>query len=741
MPLTLNADLIKDDKNEYDNEEQYYINALRTIVSQWNSDYYSPISGNEDYVYRFIRNYQYYFGKQINTDFKFFEQAAPGVNQPAVWVAGKKLKSLVEFMEGSFIQILQSYNVTTKSVSEAATNERLWLHERLNIEAEIKETLEQVEGMFGVDLRNVSGFRPESPEQVNDYMTNYQRYAEQICHTLITAVMEHEYSPEKLARLFVDALVCGVAGMRPRAINGKVKWQLYTPPYLIWDRVDSDTGEGMKWAGAQYWKSITEILQEHDLDEKTRSKVKKAGENSNYFNDLVSLTGGHGHVWQKKNNDVYTLVTEAEWIGTKKVKHKHSEDKNGNEHFTRAGEKDSGKNIVKKDMEVPYEGIMVGNKFLIEYGERKNQVRSVGSLAETEISFKIFTPGIKLGETNSVVETLASHQDAIDRAAYKIQLHEVWDKGRVFYFDTSKMDTEYTEDLVDVIQEATKNRIIPYNSMKDEEGFNQSAGKSFEAVDLSSIEYIPRYMEIIQFHINQMEEAVNIPKVALGQQQTYVSKDVQQSAVAQSTKGTLPLYNSFQNYINKILQYSANLSKVLMTVPDSYYRKFIIGESEASFLEETFDIPWEDFLIYVDINDVITETQRDRLIQRAEVLANNGMIGMDDVIQLEQAKTLSEARMHFEKKLKDQQREKMKMAQMQQQKEQAENQAERQLKIMLENLSGKWDVEEQREENRGKMGEKVFEKTADQLNDKQEGERNRLSQEIQNEQQGQTQRP
>jgi hypothetical protein len=138
-----------------------------------------------------------------------------------------------------------------------------------------------------------------------------------------------------------------------------------------------------------------------------------------------------------------------------------------------------------------------------------------------------------------------------------------------------------------------------------------------------------------------MEEIVNVPKIAMGQQQGYLGAKTQAGSIAQSNLGTAYLYQGFIRFIEKDLQYALNQYKVsLLSLKEEGVG--LLDDRGYDFLEITDEVKFEDFGVYIKVKDFLDEQAKERLLAIAQAAMQNGLIDMRDYIKIETSKSYTE---------------------------------------------------------------------------------------------------
>lgn len=658
----------------------WYIKCVRAVSQHYNTTTYNELAyDSRPYVHKYLEQYKYYFGQQSSEGFQFMQEAAPNVNLPAKWVPGKKIMSLLEHMRGSFIRVINTINITTFSTTESTMDEKSMIESKLMFDLLTEELQKAMQKVSGLDqsLAGIGSFK--DLEAIKRFMQyDYKTANEVIAKELGDHILYSNHYRECFLQLFTHMLVTNCAPVKIYVENGMVKWRVISPLSFTYDQtVDNEFGRKMQFAGEVRFLTVPQILEEFQgkLNDATLSFLKEADANPK-TKSLRDMDTHHGTGYYKYLNGVLHLrVTNAEWMGVKNLRVEKTEDKYGNNHISLSPKKNKGKNYPVQCVRY---GVLIGDHHLVEYGEAENQYRKPDSLQDTMLNYHVFMPGHILGNGVSVVEKLQAHQDNIDLYKYKIQLAIGRDKGKVYTIDTSQLDG--VNDVNEIATIAQTVGIIPYNSYNDETGMSKPSGKYFDVIDLSLDPNVKSYLMLIERETKEMEEIVNIPQMALGQQQAVVGLGVQQNTIAQSTLGTLNYYDGFLKFIENLLQHSINTQKLVLDYNASTTRLNIVGQTRAQILNYSESLKFEDFGVYIDANDMIEPAAKQRILTIAQAMAQNGLMDMLDFVKLDKMDTYTEMSEYLEqslrlKKLEQAQKEQIER-QMQQEQQQAQLQSQ-----------------------------------------------------------------
>jgi hypothetical protein len=218
------------------------------------------------------------------------------------------------------------------------------------------------------------------------------------------------------------------------------------------------------------------------------------------------------------------------------------------------------------------------------------------------------------------------------------------------------------------------------------------AGQDARMVEVVDMTLDPNIQQLVSLRREEerlMEEIVNIPKVALGQQAGYVGAKTQAGTIAQSNLGTTYLYQGFIQFVEKELSFAINQYKVsLIDEPETEIP--VVGTNGKEYFRLTKDFQFQELGVYLKVRDFIDEQAKERLIGLAQAAMQNQMIDMLDYIRIEKATSYTQLMNELEYSLNKREREREKQQAMMQMMQQAqmEQQAAQQQDLMAAKEDG-----------------------------------------------------
>jgi hypothetical protein len=665
-------------------DREWYMESARYVASKYNTQVNNlGYKNNDDLtdkpVDEMLRMFTYYLGKQENRDYYYTTQDQSGCELPTVWINGQKLTSMVDFMLGTAIKMIENIEPSVKAVSRTATNKRTLDMELALLKVEFKNIFDQLEEQ-GVSFNPLGKQDFNIPDEVAKYMQyDYKQYGEEIAYDMVTDILHRNKFMAKYKQAFFYTLLAGVVGIENKIVNKRSQKEIILPYNLIWDNTfDDDLNEKARFVGKVDWITPGEVISNpyytRQLSTEEIEEIKKLTP------DNIDKLLGEDNIttnklkWYWNNNGIPALAaTTCYWIGYKELRYEKVKDKYGNNHIAKI------KNATVSDywVKTVYKATILANKYIVDYGEIHNIVRKQDDINEVELPISVFIPNMVMGENRSVVSRLHKHQDRIDFLNNEITKSVTRAKGKVFVLNKHKLGTATAQDVLNDFERMGIH--ITDGNATGEEMIGPDQNRVVDVIDMTLDPNVQQLLSLKREEERIMEEIVNVPKAAMGQQQGYLGAKTQAGTIAQSNLGTAYLYQGFVQFIEKDLQHSLNQFKVsLLENGDDDIP--VIGDRGINYLKVTEDFKFEDFGIYVKIRDFIDDQAKERLLFIAQAAMQNQAIDMLDYLQLETSKTYTELynnlKFSIEKKKRD--AEKQQEVQMMMQQAQMEQQAQMQ---------------------------------------------------------------
>lgn len=665
-------------------DQLWYTENARYVASKYNTQFNSLGFRNASVNYdkpidEMLRLFTYYLGKQENRDYYYTTQDQTGCELPTVWINGQKLTSMIDFMLGTGIKMIENIEPSVKAISRTAVNKKTLDMELALLKVEFANVFKQMEEDFGVSVNPLGTKEFELPEEVMKYMQyDYKQYGEEIAYDMITDILHRNKFMSKYKQAFFYTLLAGVVGIENLIINKKQTKKIILPYNLIWDNTfDDDLNEGARFVGKIDWITPGEIVSNpyytRQLSEAEVNEIKKLTP------DNIDKLLGEDNIttnklkWYWNNNGVPSIAaTTCYWIGYKELRYEKTKDKYGNTHLGKIKGPAASQYWVK----TVYKATLLANKYVVDFGEVENIVRKSDDINDVQLPITVFIPNMVMGESRSIASRLHKHQDRIDFLNNEITKTITRAKGKVFVLNKNKLGSATSQEVLNDFERIGIH--ISDGGATGEDPVAADNNRIVEVVDMTLDPNVQQLLSLKREEERIMEEIVNVPKVAMGQQQGYVGAKTQAGSIAQSNLGTAYLYQGFIQFIEKDLQYALNQFKVSLLANEDEDIP-VVGDRGMNFLKVTKDFMFEDFGIYVKVKDFIDDQAKERLLFIAQAAMQNQAIDMLDYIAIETSKTYAELQNQLRYAIEKKQRKMEEQQQIQMMMQQAQMEQQQQL--------------------------------------------------------------
>ena len=640
---------LRDQPNQFIPENQknaeWYKDSLRYVAEKYNTQQnmlgYQNTATYEKPVDEMLRMFTYYLGKQENKDYYYKTKDENNCDLPTVWINGQKLTSMIDFMIGNAIKMIENIEPSVKGTSEALVSKKNMMLTMGMVKIKYQEIFERM-SQDGVEFNPTGVEQFETPEDLERFMLyDYKEYAEVIAQRLANDILYRNRFIEKYKQSFLYLLLGGVCGIENSIKNGRQYKEIILPYNLIWDNsVDDDFNSRAHYVGKIDWLTPGEILSRPEfLEYLTPQEIDEIKSvNTQTMDKMLGeeyITSNKLRWWYNYSGVPKIACVTGYWVGYKELRYEQVKDQYGNEHFSKMRTRQNSKYWIK----TVYKGTLIANKYVVDYGETTNIVRRSDDPREVQLPISVFLPNMVMGETRSIASRLHKHQDRIDYLTYEITKMTDRAKGKVFVLNKHKLGSATSQEILNDFERMGIH--ITDGNMTGEDFNNADYNKVVEVVDMTLDPNVNMMITLRREEERIMEEIVNVPKVAMGQQQGYLGAKTQAGSIAQSNLGTSYLYQGFIQFLENDLQYALNQYKVSLIALETDTLG-LLDDRGIEFLEITEDFKFEDFGVYIKVKDFVDEQAKERILAIAQAAMQNQLIDMRDYLRIETARTYTE---------------------------------------------------------------------------------------------------
>jgi len=647
-------------KAEYGSVDNWYYRNARWVASFYNQNT-SSFTGNRSSnssspntfsdrwanspVAQIMENYRYLFGEQENFNFAYLMQDEHGGQVPAPFIKGKKLQNLILFMQGNIRKLLAASKLSVESLNPSRVSKKMEELALLELKRDFKDMFDQIERDFGI------GFRPEGMQQgdMDEIIDMHSRTPvdkmEGYGLDILNDISNKNNLREKMIKAYTDAVIGRYCGILNTERGGRVHIQVIPPYNMIIDQSkDDDYNMEAEFVGYIEYLSPEEIRQKWVLDQDERNKITQI---ANEFDRAGSLINGYntastslGFEWISTNpGRRHVACVTTYWL----AEHEYEQD---GDHKLVTKDDDGNKEITYLRI---HRSTIIGNCVMKNFGPDDNVVYHPNLTYLPMFPLRVFIPNMFGGTNKSPVDLMRDNQDMID--AYKFKIREAISKdlGKTYIFNGRMM-----KDLPQEIFSNLKSMGIHVSTGGDGDDEDRLSNRPMaEIIDMTLNKDVLAYLQLIAGENDEMQQIINASKIALGQQTSYVGLATQQETIARNEMGMSSYTDGFMQFFADELQYILNKAKVMYIDNEGAEEaELLLSKEGLEFFKNSSEFQIEDMMVRVDIEDIIDDAARTRLLDIALAMAQNSQhtgFDMEDYLVVETSRTYTEMRKAFKK--------------------------------------------------------------------------------------------
>jgi hypothetical protein len=626
--------------NEY--SEQWYKRNLRWISTMYNRTLPQTTGTGEinyiNYAYKtFVEqvqdNYNYYQGNQTRSPFSFFLKDETNRLTTTPAYRGMDIKILVDKLVGNLVTPLKKLHemVTAASLSPNAVSRKMAALDLVMLRYKNDIYFSIIEEVTGVGFEPIGEFDYSDKEAIDKYFTNFRESLE----IAVTAIAKSTvYNNHHESFLFKSALYYATAGVvhAISEVNAskRVRWRLIAPENAIFDLgVDNDDNHrNDRFAGEIYMYSIPELASLNILTKEELAEAEYIARTTTQWSTYnYTSTNSNFYWWMTNSLGVPTVACiKGVWRSLKNI----------------------GTEEKPEWIECVREGMLIGNKWVKNFGERQYNVEDFYDKSRLKLGYITVTAPTLNGVFQSVVDTLKRYQDLKDALKGKLIQFISRSKGKVYMVFSDRLpEGMNTPQILSQLTQA--GMVVLPSTDFDEYDKNNTL---IQTIDMTLDPGIMSLVSIIANEQNYMEQIVSYNPVSLGNVTNYVSKDQIQASTAGTNAGLAYFTSSFYSWVTDLVNYSSELTLKAMANDDlnDEYMSVVIGDAMVEVVKsgDLKDASMETFNIGLTIDDFISEQERMQLMQVALQMASAGAISMSDYTKMLQCTTKSQLQTYFD---------------------------------------------------------------------------------------------
>jgi hypothetical protein len=595
----------------------------------------APSTSRLNPVRHMIRMMSYYLGEQPNMDYAHITADPAFETMQAQWVRGQNIKEFVDYFKGNMMSRVANAKWTAKPASKRAYSERTDMFDKLMMAYDMKPFLKDMAEM-GAGFAPANGKEFDFPEQIKRWMdTDWKEYGSELCTDMASGIWFSEQWPTKVLQAFMHVVITSNCAMHHYVENGRPKQKIVMPYQIVKDnRFDNDYGYYDQFIGVVEAGTPEEIFRRFpEFDKEQRAQVEEMARNQQLGAKYNLTNNLNWWSYQPNNRNLVTFVTMY-WRGRRDIGLKKVFKDDGNPRLAKTSEDEKG--FSYEDV---HKATIIGNRWITNMGYVDNLVEEFGNVSRPCFPIIRFQPNTFLGQSVSEVSRIYQIQDEIDYLNFKIREMVGKAQGRVYilngaYFSETNTPKEFFDEI--------KSMGVSIRQPTGEVG-EQEKGRALEEIDWTLDPNIRTLWDLIKDKEERMKKIMSASDVSMGQNQSYYGYNTVQAMVAQNSIGTAYLFDGFMEWIVMNMRYAVNQAKNLYTQKDSQEASFIIGDRGVVFLKLFKSLRFEDIFVQLNINDMMDEKQKQRILSIALANAQNDKLPFKDYLKIESAASVTEA--------------------------------------------------------------------------------------------------
>lgn len=647
------------DKREWG--EKDYIENLRWIAQAYNRPlfnypYQIGMSSADGRAVTFVDNYilneQYYYGVQSVTDFQSLTIDESNKPLPISMRKDMDIFELINKVVGVGMQPLKQLPkmISAISVSPNVVSKRMFLKDLAKLMVDQKYFFELMTATSGIEFKPFGDMDFQDEAEIETYFTNYRDALEKAYMNLAKSVTYTNRYYEKFQKELLHCAIGGVCSLEIKVRNGRVYWEVVPPQFSIFDNYKSDPHHRSdRFAGKIAQLTLTELFSRYSFSEKEKEDLTNIASAPENWYMYTSVYNGTSFQWYNTspNNIPMVTVVEAQWRSLNYME---------------------GDNTP---YEVIREGVLIGNKYVKEYGISRNCPEDSRDPSRLRFRYITVSPNMLSGGNRSLVDMLRTFQD--EKNAIKTKLFQMIanTKGKryVVYADRLPMGMNTPEFL----SQLTQAGVVVLEGTKMDDNSSDRGEGLVQTIDMTADPSILTFANLMVQWRQTMDAMLSFNPTSIGQVSNYISKEQLQQNVNISQFGMEWFYSAFYEFVKNVLEVSADMAKLSISEAEEDY-SLIIGDNMVELLkaEEAEKMAFEQYSLVLSIDDYLSEQDknfyRQYFIQKASASGNP----MDDLIVASMDKYVSKTEFinfiqYITSQKITQQQEQMAMQQQQQQ--------------------------------------------------------------------------
>jgi len=666
--------------NTYSSSNSFNQPIVATGIKNSSGNPISTTGNTTSFVDEALDNLSYYEGTQNNRIFNFMTKGINNNTLPNVMLKGQEIRSLCDHIRGKCLQMINPIekNISCETISQNSLLKRQEIFDKIDRAAKIAPLLNQLGG--GVKFQPAGDIDYSDPNAVKEAKKKVRAEYENTA----TVIGRHAYYKTNLAEKFLavatDEVIMNLAGIEFKEENNELVAN-YIPGYqAIYDfSTWGEYGEGQTLGGYIVPMTLEEVIHEYpDMNPAWRNEMEDVLYNNvaGSFQFLEYYNQPFTNVQWWYNDEKWISKAVVYWINECDTRYVEKEYPTGLKKVTKI---DDYKNYydpsvghpipagtpMKKGHEIAgsskvwkvHKAVILGNKYLVEYGYDTYQVRPFGDKRKPEIPIKFFCQGKNAGYVRSIVSRLKVKQDELDAVRYRIREYMANDLYGII-INGKKLTEDFS--ALNFVNDIRSTHVTVLPTVGDGDADKMGMEDLIKVFRNDAMAAINQYLVLKKDIDTEMWNIVNVPPTAMGEQSGVIGKGVMENTVNRSEISGLPFYSSLSEYFRRTIQYCANKNKMILLDNQDKNVVLPISNRETKILTITKDFTFEDLNAYLAPDDQMMVEDMNLFRQQLQALSQapstEHASAILNSLKMMRGKSFGESIALFEEYVKDQKR-------------------------------------------------------------------------------------
>jgi hypothetical protein len=602
-------------------KEDDYKRNLQWLSNQYNRPIFNyPLGTNtpsrpsptQNYVDNYLLNEAFYYGVQNITDFQSLTIDESNKPLSISLRKDRDIFQLINTVQGTAIQPLKQLPkmISAFSKNPNVISKKMLMKDLAKLKLNESYFMQMMEELSGYQFMPLGDLDLQDEAAIETYFTNYKEGLEIAYTNLARSICYDNKYIDVFSKAALHLGIGGLAMIRVDVQDGYVTWKIIPNQFAIWDNYNSDPlHRHDRFAGEVEQLTVTELLSKYEWSEQEKQELQSMAQSPENWNMYNSTYNGVNFQWYNTQSNSIPMISvvKGQWRSL---------------HY-------------EESSEIPYEvireGILIGNKWVKNYGIAKNCPEDSRSPFHLRMRYIAVSPNMLSGGNLSLVDLIRPLQD--EKNALKTKMFQLIaaSKGKRHIVYADRLPTGMN--TPEFLSQLTQAGVVVMEGTKMDDTSSDRNERIVDVVDMTLDPTVLGLANLLSLWKNTMNDVLAFNPTSLGAVSSYMSKDQLQQNIGSSKLGMEWWYSAYYEFVKNVLEVSADMAKLAISDGDKDYT-LEIGDNMVALLkeEDAKKMTFEQFGLVLSIDDYLSEQERQFYRQYFTQKASASQDPMDDMI-------------------------------------------------------------------------------------------------------------